>query len=220
MCLPLNARQALVSFWIKLFHGLQGWNWLLTVPTLTIIPVMTNSRNGCSGGKLPEEVLKNISDVHVVGIGLISIAQKQKVSPHLYTCFSSSFLWFKGVFSKAWWKRREICWEERKVLGVLNFRVPNLISQKAAGKRSAFPRGASLPVCEYGGCLSTLWLFLPISPAHLPLYSSPLHAPYLVLPWGRSSPGSSSSCTWHAWKGLILIASLNWTIEVSSCPAR
>lgn len=41
-----------------------------------MIPTMTNSRNGCSGGKLAEELLKNISDPHVVAIGLVSALLK------------------------------------------------------------------------------------------------------------------------------------------------
>jgi len=56
---------------------------------------------------LAEELLKNISDIRVVGKGLISMAQKKSVCPVVYSLPQQCSLkqgkpeldhWFKGVF--------------------------------------------------------------------------------------------------------------------------
>lgn len=68
---------------------------LPTIPTLAVIPTMSSSRDGCSGENQRKICSRNISRVHIVGTGLISVPQTQKASLQLCILSPGSFLWSK-----------------------------------------------------------------------------------------------------------------------------
>lgn len=160
MCLPLSARQVLGSFWIKIFHGPPRLK-LPTIPILAVIPTMSNSRDG-HGGENGPKICSGTSHVFTLWVQDSPACPKHK--NHLSSCVSSLLAafsearetWIRSMIQRSLFQslveRRGVDGGGKEgpgyaepAGGTQSFRVPNLMSQKAA-----FPRGVSPSVNESG----------------------------------------------------------------------